>query len=125
MVMARDVENRRGGSEGTISDCLAILTARRTAPHCLSEPFLSKCIMRRSVGICPIAWRSCVIRHTSSFSNCSRLRVRSFWPRRYRDLLRDRGLDTAEVAERRWRILKTCSGHSLPQDHKSTLFAVL
>ena len=54
MVMARDVEDPSGGSQGRMSDCLAILTARRTAPHCLSEPLLSKRIIRfrRNLTIC-------------------------------------------------------------------------
>jgi hypothetical protein len=33
---------------GQLSSCLAILTARRTAPHCLSEPLLSNRIIRGS-----------------------------------------------------------------------------
>ena len=85
MVLARDVENRSGSSQGRINDCLAILTARRTAAHFLREPLLSNHIIRGSVGICPFAWKSRAILHTSSFSNRSRSRVRSFWPRRYRD----------------------------------------
>lgn len=34
---------------------LALLTARRTAPHCLREPSLRELMMRSSVGICPLA----------------------------------------------------------------------
>jgi hypothetical protein len=64
---------------------LALLTARRTAPHCLSAPLLSERIIRASVGICPFAWRCLAMRQTSSFSNCSRSRVLSFWHLRYRD----------------------------------------
>ena len=64
---------------------LALLMARRTAPHCLREPLLSELIIRGSVGSCPLAWRRFAMRQTSSFSNCSRSCVLCFWHRRYRD----------------------------------------
>jgi hypothetical protein len=64
---------------------LALLTARRTAPHCLSEPLPSERIIRGSVGICPFVFRCRAMRQTSSLSNRSRSRVLFFWHRRYRD----------------------------------------
>jgi hypothetical protein len=64
---------------------LALLIARRTAPHCLREPLLSELIIRGSVGICPFAWRHFAMWQTSSFSNRSRSRALCFRHRKYRD----------------------------------------